>query len=788
MLKKLLIAAGASAAAMAATAKEAAPDQGAAEFSGLEEIVVTAQRREESAQRAALAIDVVTAEELQSAGVVKPEDLMKVVPGLNIGTGGNMPQVYIRGIGTYATNNYADSPIATNIDGVYVSRPWAVRGSFFDLERVEALKGPQGTLYGRNASGGAINLITRRPTFDDVGGYVDAEVGNYNLTSITGAINVPASQTLAFRVAGQSISRDGYLSDGSDDQKSQSARIHTLFQPSLDLSLLVTANYQHTGGRGGGITASPDTPYIANGGSRWTSMSDPNLNSIIANAPFAPGLHLQQAFPDNYLDSTVRSLSAELNWNFGPATLTVLPAYRDAKQSDRFYVATFKGDEAEFNHQSTLEVRLANSTDKLKWVFGGYYFNEDQGNQTGKSMRFTTGYFNGEDLQALRLNARSYAAFGQATFSVLPTLRLTGGLRYTYEKKKQAGFADEYSAGPPSACTGVFAPTTAQFPNLTNAPDANCVTRIVYDTTPIKNDKVTWKAGVEFDVAQDSLLYANASTGFKSGGLFSAPTTPTDSPTYKPEQLTAFELGSKNRLLDNRLQLNVEAFYYDYKDHQENHLKQLSNGIQLFVTDNAGKAKSYGLEADVVFQPVESDRFALNVQYDKSKYDTFVYKSPDNPPGVPPETTCKITPTDFVGSTPFSSIVDCSGNQMVRTPEWQANASYDHYFPLSNGGTFDVGAAVRYASKSYLGVEFLDSEINKAYSIWDANVGYSAPEKKWSITGWVRNIGNKAVYTQAFPSPFVAPQAVYPAAGKDGFVGESIQAPRTYGLSLHASF
>jgi iron complex outermembrane receptor protein len=231
--------------------------------SGLEEVIVTAARREESTQKSALSIQAISHDELSRAGVTKPEDLNAIAPGVQIGSGGNFPQVYIRGVGNYATNTYAEGAVAMNLDGVYMARPWSSRGAFFDLERVEVLKGPQGTLYGRNASGGAINLISARPT-QEAGGYFEGEVGNYSLYRATGAYNIPVSGTFALRAAGQIIRRHGYLSDGYSDERSEAARLHALWKPLDDVSVLLTGGYQHIGGNGEGSVLNPPL-----GGNPW---------------------------------------------------------------------------------------------------------------------------------------------------------------------------------------------------------------------------------------------------------------------------------------------------------------------------------------------------------------------------------------------------------------------------------------------------------------------------------------------------------------------------------------
>ena len=199
----------------------------------LEEIIVTAQRREETLQKSSLSIQVVSDDELWRAGVAQASDLNRLVPGIQIAGGGNAAQIYIRGVGDFAASPLSNPAVAVNVDGVYISRPQGVNSSFYDLERLEVLRGPQGTLYGRNASGGALNLITNRPSLDCVERLGRASgLGNYSLFEAQGAINVPLGDTVAIRAAANVVQRDGYLSDDTNDEDTTAGRVRLLWQPS----------------------------------------------------------------------------------------------------------------------------------------------------------------------------------------------------------------------------------------------------------------------------------------------------------------------------------------------------------------------------------------------------------------------------------------------------------------------------------------------------------------------------------------------------------------------------
>src|SRR5208337_1666902 len=247
------------------TPTAAAPGAAAA----IEEIVVTAQRREENLQKTSVPIDVLSGDELRNANVLRVTDLSAAVPGLLIGEGAGPTQIYIRGVGDFGSTPINNPAVATNFDGVYVARTQALEGNFFDVARVEVLKGPQGTLYGRNASGGAINIITNRPSFDAVSGYGDVEVGNYSMREFQAALNLPVSSNLAVRLAGQAVDRDGYVSPtGGDDDQHQAGRLQALWRAD-NVTLLVAGDYAHVGGIG------PDFVVLSNNyagtGSPYTS-------------------------------------------------------------------------------------------------------------------------------------------------------------------------------------------------------------------------------------------------------------------------------------------------------------------------------------------------------------------------------------------------------------------------------------------------------------------------------------------------------------------------------------
>jgi iron complex outermembrane recepter protein len=763
---------GAAGAADADTPASGGPPQDAKD-QGLQEVVVTAERRKESAQRAALPIQAISAEDLQRAGVTRPEDLTAIATGVNVSTGGNVPQIYIRGVGNYATNIYSESAVAMNVDGVYVSRPWAMRGEFFDLDRVEVLKGPQGTLYGRNATGGALNLISASPLLGQTSGYVEAEGGDYKLARGAAAVNIPLGQDFAVRIAGQAISRDGYLADGYDDEKNEAARVQALYVPSSDLSVILRFSYQHNHGRGAGTT--PTTNY---GNNPWIGAGGLPVLDITRAEPFIGPL-LTTSTDDGFLDSHVYALSSDFKWNLGPATLTIIPAYRYATNENRYYVSSYQISETEYDHQTSVEARLSGESERIKWVAGTFYFDEEQGNLDSDYQNFANAGISGQVVPSFNAATSSYAGFGQTTFSVVDRFRLTAGGRYTYERKTQSGLVQSIqglSSYAPPAC-----PPGYSGPQATLIPDAPCLFNVPL-TGLLTYNSWTYKGGMEYDVAPNSMFYANVSTGFKSGGFFTAP----QPNSFKPERITAYEVGLKNRFLDNRLQVNVEAFDWLYHDHQESYLGSASTNPYdiTFITENAGRAESRGADLDVAYLPTHADRLSLGLQYDKSSYGRFTYTYPSAHLG-PPTVGCRVE-----GPVTGVQTIDCAGLQMVRTPTWWANASYDHTFALPNGSTITAGARAQSSSGYYLSIDFLPNEYQRSYTTVDADLAYTAPSGNWSVTAWGRNLGNKAVLTEAYRSPYINTPLLPPdpLAGPYGLAQGTIRPPRTFGVRVHVDF
>lgn len=770
--------------AVVATAVNVHAQDASEERASLEEVVVTAERREAGLQDTAIAITALSADALQSQGVSRPEDLNKLVPGLGIAQGGSSTQVYVRGVGNYGTNAFSDPAVAFNMDGVYIGRFSGISGNFYDIERVEVLKGPQGTLYGRNATGGAINIVTRKPE-NEFGVGLGLDVGNYSQRKGDGFINVPFSDTVALRAAGQWTDRDGYQSDGYDDDESKSARVHLLIEPSDALSLLLTGGYTDIGGKG-----PTQLPVTANG---YVDNDDPWRGSSVttpvallgAVSPFAPPDLVINGVnrADGYLDVQVQTFTAELNADVGIGKLTVLGNYIETDNQSRSYGPGFLFQQDDTAEQTSFEARLGSESELLRWVAGLYYFQEDQSTQFWVDQGFL---FNQTGSSMDALDDETLAAFTEVTFNLTDHLHLTGGVRYTTEEKDVDGtiFTRQPQAG--ATCAALVGAPPVFIGTVSNQiPFAATNGAGVAYPFPYCQDTITgnrewndtsWKVGLSYDVTDDSMTYLTVNRGFKAGGFFAAGDHADVGSSFEPETLVAYALGTKNRFLRGTVQLNAEAFFWDYRDHQENYLAPLYNTLPAFgfITQSAD-AEIYGLDLELDVLLTDNDRLGLKAQYLQAEYvdaQFLVARPGEQPPPAPASPPTSVCPSTQVVVGRY--IIDCDGQQMPRSPDLALTTEYFHTFELANGARLVPGVRVQYSSSYWSAVDYHPLQKQDSYAMYGAEIAYQAD--KWSVTAYGRNLSNEDVYSNSF---------MYPGTN---VAMNSLFAPRTYGVRLRVDF
>lgn len=816
----------------------------------IEEIVVTAQRKAETLQDTAIPINAATGESLERLGIVNAEGLNKIAPALTVLSGGGANTAYfVRGVGNFTNNGYTNPAIAFNIDGVYVGRPSSTIASFLDLNRVEVLKGPQGTLYGRNSTGGAINVIPNTPVIGENSGKIRIGGGNFSAYDVTATGNFAVSDNSAVRLSGIVSKNDGFFKDGTSQADDIAFRAQFYSEPSDTFNYRVAGDYSTQTGTGPGVRIngnygfrpfSPDLPVP-----NWQFIPTPDgvagnfeglhtpetldyLANNVASAPvFSPWVGF--AYPER--DDTYWGINAELNFDLGFADLTIIPAYRNSELDNQFNGPPFKAainqDEAK---QSSIEARLSGGNDTLDWILGAFYFDENVKGVNSFNQFGTLGSNNFDS------EVESYAFFARGTYSVTDEFRVVAGIRYTDEKRSMDAnaFASalvclEEAEGRPPACPFVptfpvavtLAESLAQIPRSTFpgpspldengqpipgarpigpfnvfAPEQfgpGAILAITPNSTNAKasDDKVTYRAGVEYDVGEDSLLYASFETGFRAGGFNLA----FGRESYSPETIKAWTLGSKNRFMDDRLQVNLEVFSWKYKNQQLAALGLDTRGNNAFYTRNVGDSSIEGAEVDFQFAATDTTMIRGSIQYLDATYDNYSFSQVDlsdagiDPPNfLTPVTTCDTTQVLFDGDStiPFDITretepglergftVDCSGNDALNAPKITATLGIQQTVSV---GDFTVIGSLdgRYRGARELGFNYVPGGRKGSDFTADFAVTLLPGDANWSLDAYVLNLTDRSI-------------AASYQLGAGSVSGSAMEPPRRYGLRFGMDF
>ena len=698
-----------------------AENQASAADSSITEVIVTAQHRKENVQKTPIVVNVLTAKDLAQSGATDVTRIGELVPSVHVATsalGG--AQVAVRGIVNNNVNVGSDPSLAMSVDDVYIARAQAALSSIYDVSRVEILKGPQGTLYGRNSISGAMNIVTNDPSHH-FGGNLSADLSNYNSHIVEGALNIPLGTAVALRVAGQSVKHDGYVDHFWGDDDRQAVRVKLLADLNENTQLVLSASIFKLGGVGG---LSVNLPY-----------GDPS-------DPWNPGQTNNRSGAK--LDDTVKTYSGKFTWHNDLGTLTYIRGYmqfdEDYNQAPSFPLSVLH--RWGVSKQNTDEVRFTSSTaadaaGKLAWVVGAFNYNEDQTQFRHVEALLPFGALV-QDAGYPNVHAQSFAVFAQGTYALRDHLRVTLGVRSTDEAKSAVGSND-------TTLAGHFSSTPTKFEQ--------------------SSSKVSYKLGVEGDVAANSLAYASITTSFHGGGWQDG-ATPADS-TYKPEDITSYEIGLKNEFDHRRLRFNIGAYYYDYKNFLVSVSDRLSPTCACFV--NAPKATAFGVESETQFLLTPDDRFSLNVAYEDTDYKDFKFYEPYYTTGITGH-AIPATATSPAGT-------DLSGTEFPFVSKISGNAAYQHSFHLSNGGTVTASVNSQFRSRYYASLANNAAYRQKGYTKSDLNVTYASPAN-WSLSAYVRNL-EKAPAVSQFGTPF---------GGGPGPNNVALGTPQTYGVRLATSF
>lgn len=680
MSRKTLLNSSALALITAATISPAA-----AQEMVLEEIIVTAQKRAQSLQDVPVAVSVLTGETLSNLAADDIQDIYVQTPGLAFSRAGGEAQVYIRGVGSSAFGVTNDPSTAINLDGVNLTLANMGLTQFLDVDRIEVLRGPQGTLYGRNATAGAVNIVSRRPG-GEIEGYVNASYGNFNRRQIDAAVGGPISDGFSARIAAKWLNDDGYTEDlepgGSediDDQELAAVRGTVVFEPSDSVTLTIIGDYSDFGSNN--RTAKP--------------LDDLSFAVLLGPKP-QEGIDVTRNNLDTFFDWETGGVTVDLQWDVTDnITLSSITGYR-SYESDFFF--NTDGTELEITRstfvyetdQWSQELRLAsNGLDDWSWLLGVYYLDEDKagalglGRATHPTLNQVSFIIPNDD------TAESYAVFGQVTYDLSTDLTASIGARYSDEKK-----TDETSVG-------------AIFGDFRGLAAVGNVVQFSARTEEAKYDNFTPRFGLEWRPTADDLYYATVSKGFKSGGwnAFDA------SPSFEPETLWSYEVGSKSEIADGRARFNTSVFYYDYKNLQ---VSAFRNGLT--ITTNAAEATVWGAELELNARPFDNLSVNVSAAYLDATYDEFV--------------------STFGNTTG----VDLSGNTLNNAPEFSGNVNATLEFPMDGGGRIDVFGQLSYQSRVFHTQNNENLIGQDGFALVDARVAYVAPDESWEIAVVGKNL------------------------------------------------
>ncbi|MEP7245801.1 MAG: TonB-dependent receptor [Gammaproteobacteria bacterium] len=723
----------------------------------VDEVIVTAQRREQNVQDVGIAINALSGSQLRELGVTDSTTLSQQVPGLvyasPIGDGQN-PIFSIRGVGLNDFSEHNEAPIAVYVDDVYLSNLAGLTFQLFDLERVEVLKGPQGTLFGRNTTGGVIHFVTRKPS-KEFEARSEVNIGEHSLFRFEGAMGGPLSDTTRFRLAALYNKSDGYtniLSPGFKDANaadSTSVRGQLEFEPSDALTFRLTGHYDRSKTESvayhhASIQTAPDGVSVI-----FVPPDRPN-----GNCPGDPGadcfgyrysgaIRSAEIDREPFLDLQTWGGSGTLQWNFSnDVTLTSISAYEHVdklygEDTDAGSVPGIYVTHPNQGKQYSEELRLANDNEKLRWTAGLYYFNRsiDAGSNIDVS---GIGLFN----LLLKTNddIRSWAAFGQLEYALSDSVRLIGGLRYTNEKRHFQEISRDL-AGVIPVFIGASATPEPGFVTF-DFTDAS-----VGSLTRKDDDAVNYRAEIDWHATDALMWYGSVSLGSKGAGfnaafdgtgVFSGSTI--GQIPFGKEQLTNYEAGFKSTWGESTL-FNASTFYYDYKDFQAFTFDNLTQVIRNLP------ASMYGAEAELSTRPVQGLLIKTGVAYLHT-----------NVQDVAANNSLTGTPT-------------VRNRQMALAPKLQLSLMTRYQWALGRG-TLSAQASGHYQSSSYFDLDNNPVTREPGYGTVDARLAYIGGDERYEVALWGKNVTDKVYRSYAFPVASL------------GFMDETIARPRWFGVSF----
>lgn len=704
---------GALAVAIPALAQDAAPPA-----SGSEEVTVTAQKTKQSLQKVPLAVSAIGAQAIEDSRIRTVTDLQEQTPGLRINALQGGTQIAVRGVGFQFPNVSGEPGVAFNVDGVYIGRPTATGAIMNDLSRIEVLRGPQGTLYGRNAVGGVVNLITRMP---DAEGAFDASLtygSHNNIEAFAGVEGALGSDAVRGRVSAYANYHDGYkrnvfLNKDGADLESYAFRGTLVTDLSPDVSIEWRGDYSYDYSDGLFNTVVGEVPNAIT--SPWVPGGP--LQAILNITPTVPiprGAENVVNDTPSFSEKEAYGGSATVVWEPEGTSLAVrsITAYRESEFRRRVDVdgssaAIFEETlDVATGEQFSQELNVSgNLFGDATFIAGLYYFQEDASDNDSfhypalaailsVSNGFPPGTIPDNIDYRYAQDSATYAVFGQVTVPITERLNLIGGLRYTKDEKTVVQSINFFG--------------TATCENLETEKD--------WEST-------TWKLGADYAVSDDTLLYASVTTGFKAGGIALGGCAN----TYDPEELTAYEAGLKTFFADRRVRLNVSAFYYEYENLQANIYT-----VGGATVENASNATQYGAEIELVAELFEGLEASVNVSLLESESGEFLTSDP-NEPGL--------------------GIINLEGNKLEKAPDWTAGGAISYRTAVGRGELhlrWEI-----FHSDSYFNDAFNSAYAESpSYTVHNAKISWS--DDKWEYGAFGKNVFDEEYTTMRLPVQGVA--------------------------------
>lgn len=714
---------------------QAETDPPATEVLTLDELVITARKREENLQDVPIAVTGIGGDQLRDEQITDLSEIALQVPSFTFQSQNSLEsEMFIRGVGSVRLNGAtADPSIGTFLNEVYVGRRGAATPPIFDLARVEVLRGPQGTLFGKNIVGGAINLITATPQQEfDAGGSIS--LGNYSSVLAEGFVTGPVTDTVAARLALFREEHDGYAKNiitGQDleDKDSTAARLSVNWDVSEDIFVSIIADYSKDTG-GGPSRHAVDDP------------TSPGFGFITPNVPANPRVNVSPY--DQYADRDTAGLTGRLEWDIGDLSLTYLTAYRYGLGDGRWTQAGAGSppsitDSTLTQHELyqgvTQELRLSSSPDqRFRWIAGLYYLDE---NVKRVSQNTATSFLpggpgstrdtlDGDNIFLGYSDTASYAAFGEVEYDILPSLTLTVGGRYTNDQKDLDTSAVILDLGQPG---DLYSPAPLQE---------------AYSVVLSKDwSEFTPKVALNWEMNENALVYASYASGYKGGGWQGATAnTIAASTPYDPESAATYEVGLKAEWFNNRLRTNFAAFYTDFTDLQV----ELLDDVNLtLVVANAADATIKGLEYEVRVLPTNWLTLFAAGSFLETEYKDYI--------------------------DPLRNI-DYSGNKLQRTPDYQFTIGADIDHRLTDNLNFIAALNYSYQDQIFWGPD--NRNIEGGYGLLNGRLGIAAADGRWTFSLWGKNMTDELYRVSIIP-----------------FVGDEVSVfgtPQTYGVRLSARY